>query len=186
MQQGDPLPHPHQTGPGTRGARGVPAAVRADHADVQGVGRTAQPHGDRPLVGVLQRVGQRLLHDPVRGELHRRRDDAVPGVGQEVEDDLQAVGAGPLRQGAETVQGRGGGRLPVVGAVAQDADETAHLGQSLDTVLPDHGERVPGGVLVVQGERGRGVNGDRGQVVGDHVVQLPCHPSAFRGHRLVS
>ena len=40
------------------------------------------------------------------------------------------------------------------------------------------------GRRVVEGERGRGVDGDRGEVVGDHVVQLPCHPGAFGGDRL--
>jgi hypothetical protein len=55
---------------------------------------------------------------------------------------------------------------------------------SLDAVLADDAERLPGGRRVVQGEGGRGVDGDRGQVVGDHVVQLAGHPGAFRGHRL--
>ena len=39
-------------------------------------------------------------------------------------------------------------------------------------------------VRVVEGERGRGVDGDGGEVVGDHVVQLPCHPGAFGGDGL--
>ncbi len=100
--------------------------------------------------------------------------------------DVEAVGAGVVDERAESVEGGRGGGLGVAAAVAQDADQAAHLGEPLDAVLADDAEGLLRGVRVVEGERGRGVDGDRGEVVGDHVVQLACHAGAFGGDGLAA
>jgi hypothetical protein len=128
--------------------------------------------------GVPAGVGQRLLNDPVGGELdpraqrgHAAADDqpgagpaGLPGLVDQLVELLEARLGLPARLGA--------------GVLAQQPQQPAHLVQSRPGGVADGGQ--PLGPLGGHARRGQagdlGLDGDHGDVVGDDVVQLTGDP----------
>ncbi len=189
-EQPGPFPHAHQTRPRPGQRRTGRRPVGADHGDLDPLRTVRQPQPDSTGRGVLEGVGERLLHDPVRRQLHRRGQFAARAVLGRLEVQARLPARRP-DLGQQRVERVELGRL-VRGLVAgpQQADHAAHLGQPLHAVLPDHRhrreQRVGGVALLAAGQRlgTGGVDGDGGEVVGDHVVQLAGHPGALGDHRL--
>jgi hypothetical protein len=74
---------------GARRGRDRGTATVVEHLDGDAVGVAAQAHlSPCPRPAVLERVGQRLLDDPVRGQLHPGRERAPQAVHRE--GDVQA------------------------------------------------------------------------------------------------
>ncbi len=125
---------------------------------------------------VPQRVAERLLHDPVGGQLHTGRQRPLDA------DDAQVHGqAGAPHGGDEPFEPVHAGLRATFGAAvgaAEHTKEPAHLGQRLagDGACLGHvvldGLRQPGDPE----RRGLGADGDHRHVVGDDVVELPRDP----------
>ena len=133
--------------------------------------------------GVLERVGQRLLHDAVGGEVDAGRQLARLAV--DVQLDRQPGRAGALDQRAELVQRRlrreRGGLL----AGVQHAEQVAHLAQRLAAGALDQ-RRGLDRALRVAGEdapRAAGLDDHHRDAVGDDVVHLARDPAALVGDR---
>ena len=186
----DPLPHPDQAL-----AEAVPAAllvqlvpgapaVVLDQQVERAVAEVEQDAGAGPVAAVLADVGQRLLHDAVRGQLHAAGQR--PGLPRHLEPYGQARAAHLVDEVGELVDA--GLRHVLAARVvagAQQAEQPAHLGQRLPAGAGDGLQRLLGLV-------GRGVQDVRGavrlddhhrHVVGDHVVQLAGDPGPFGGDR---
>ena len=129
-------------------------------------------HRDVGRVGVLERVRERLLHDPVDGELdaagkRRRLTDHLQSYGQSggavARDELVQLGERGLRA-----------RLRPLLGLSQQREDSPQLGQALLAASLDAGERLVG-------DLGRGAQHVAGTAhadqhdadrVGDDVVQL--------------
>ena len=108
--QADPLPQPDQSATvRTRSARRPrrPGTAVVGHGDQQVVRAVLQDDGRAGGSGVLDHVGQRLLHHPVRGQVDAGRQVARPGHGQL---DAQPGGPDPLDQGRAPGRRRAAGR----------------------------------------------------------------------------
>ena len=66
--EGDALAHADEAVPAARGAWRAAGAV-VDDLELERVGAVRDAHGGVRMAGVLERVRERLLHDPVGGEL---------------------------------------------------------------------------------------------------------------------
>ena len=135
-------------------------------------------------MAVPQRVGQRLLHDPVRRQLHpagqflgavvpahrHPQADRPDGVGQGVE--LREAGLRTVRVGA------------VVGG--QGVQHGPQFGERGPGGRADRTERGPGPLrlLVEDVLGGRGLHRDDRHVVGHHVVQFAGDPLPLPGEHL--
>lgn len=135
--------------------------------------------------GVLEAVGEGLLHDPVGGQAdpgghHERRPVHRHGGGQAGLPD-------PGHQGAPVVQGgyrRARGPVTLGLAIAEDAAEVAHLGHRPASGVLDlgHGSPRPTGVGGVQEPpRGARLHDHDAHRVADDVVQLPGDPQSLLG-----
>ena len=143
-----PAPEPGARGPSDGPPYGL---VTLDRRASRSAPRPSA-HRDPAGRGVLERVGQGLLDDAVRGQLDRRRQRPAPrGASSSVTG--RARSTRPLVRacsdaGRPAVEGRRGGRLRVAAAVPQQPDQPPHLGQPVDAVLPDDPEglsrEVPG------------------------------------------
>ena len=128
-------------------------------------------HARLGVAGVLQRVGERLLHDPVGGEVDARGQGhalslhvhvhAQPGRAGAGGELLHAVDAdGPLEVLALAVAHRSEQAPQLCQGLAPGAlDQLGHLGRLLRALLHD----PPGPA---------GLHHHHAQVVGEHVVQL--------------
>ena len=102
--------------------------------------------------GVLDRVGERLLHDAVRGEVDARRERR--GVALDRRASPAARRRATARPAASSSRSVGCGRERGVRRPAsQDAEQAAHLGQ-----------RLAAGVLDVGGGLDRAVRGSRSSI----------------------
>jgi hypothetical protein len=135
---------------------------------------------------VPERVGQRLLHDPVGRQVDPGRQR--PRLTLHRHLDRQAGLAGRHGQGLEVGQARlggegGVGRLAVV--VAQQPQQPAQLDQGLAAGrldLAERGRRLAG--AGGHGAAGRpGLHHHHAHRVGDDVVQLAGDPAPLGGHR---
>ena len=167
-------------------AGGPPRAVVGDLQLRSGRG-VAQPHLRAGLrAGVLEGVGERLLHDPVDGQPGAGTPGARGALAGQLDPD--ARGADLVDQLVEVVQARLGDQLERGLrrlAVAEQAEQSPHFRQRLPPRPRDLLHRVRGPVGRRGGGEGRAVGqGDHdGQVVRDDVVQLPGDAGALGGDR---
>ena len=181
----DPLAHPDEA-VAARDRRRHPAPAVVDHLHRDaGIGVVDVDRGSR-RAGVLDHVGERLLHDAVRREIDAGRHVGPVPVDRELDVDAGARHVG--HQPVEVCEPRGGdegGRLVAVGR-AQDAEEPAHLPQRRAGRGLDGGKRPLGRRRIVGGHHppGAGVHRHHAHAVGDHVVQLAGDAQPLLGHRL--
>ena len=130
------------------------------------------PDGGGGRAGVAGHVGQRLLHDPVGGQVGPGRQGTRrpldPGA------DLQAGRAGPRDQAVQLGQAGGGGPGRRLVALAEHVQDRAELPQCVVGGLLDGLQGAAGlaRLLVHQVQGHAGLDVDQGDVVGEHVVQL--------------
>jgi hypothetical protein len=124
--------------PGAHGRRHARAVV--GDLELDGVGLVAHDDAGARGTDVLERVGQRLLHDAVGAQVDaRRQGDRLP---HDLELDRQARLAHAGHQRFELSQRRLGRERELVVRAAQDAQQPAHV---VDRVAPgglDGGERL--------------------------------------------
>ena len=120
---------------------------------------------------MLDHVRERLLHDPVGGELESRGER--PRIALDRERHLEAARANLLGEFGDLAQAglrraRGRGRVG-----AEDAEQPAHLGQRLAARGRDRVEHGRRRVRRIDAASQRpGLHDHQTDVVGDHVVQL--------------
>ncbi len=136
------------------------------------------------MAGVLEGVGEGLLHDAVHGEL----DPAIEGGGLTA-GAVHDLGTGRADAGAQGVE-VGDARLRAEfggvrrgGLHTQHAQHAPEFTERLASRVADEEQRLlatlggeVGGVGAAVGE-----GDDDGEVVADDVVHLPCHTRAFGG-----
>ena len=171
----------------TRGRSGVSAACRAARrrrrrrsrpasADT----RTVTAAGGRP--GVADHVGQRLLHDPVRGERDPRRHGTEIALGDEVD---RHAGRADLAQSARDV----GERRRRLGSVASASPSrrtsirraSSPCGIAGSPRIASSARAASAGCPLDEVGADAGLDGDDAQRVGDDVVQLLGHPLPIGG-----
>ena len=161
-------------------------AVVAD-LELERAGRVAQRHLGARAAGVLERVGERLLHDAVRAT-GRRPAAAARALAL----DGQLTG-NPARRTCSTststcARPGCGASSSRVAVAAQHAEQPAHLGQRLRG-RPARSSRAPRASLgwsAVEHVAPRpGLDDHHADVVGDDVVQLARDPRPLLGHRLL-
>ena len=161
-------------------ARRRPRAVVA-HLDPHLVGRVADRHVRVAGAGVLERVGQTLLDDPVRGEVDRARQPA--GLTLDVELHGQARSADLVQQRLDPVEAGLGRQVDPFAVLAQRAEQVAHLRERRAARLLDVLERLTVRCARV-GEPvpdGAHLEHHHADGVGDDVVQLAGDPRALFG-----
>ena len=152
---------------------------------LQLVGEIAHLDRDPGAAGVLHRVRNGFLHDPVGGQIESRRYRPLLPFDPELDGHTRLA---HLRD--ETVQlaeSRLRDQCPGNGpAGAQEPHQTAHLQERFATRVLDRGQRPDRLVRPLVGDplrRGR-LRDDHAHIVRDHVVELPRDDSSFRGDRL--
>ena len=205
-------PSPGERPPGTprglrplRLRRGGLAAAGIGDLDGQAIPLVADDDLAGAGTGMLDHVGQCLLHDPERRLVDGGRDvPAVPGPGQ-VHPDARSRGGGhqalqvgqagggrelelPCRAGrlalVRPAAGRGGTGL--AGAVlAEHAEQPLHVAERLpgDVLDVAKGGTCLGRVAVEDVLAEAGLHRDHRHAVRHHVVQFPGDPEPFLGHR---
>jgi hypothetical protein len=162
--------------------RARPAVALVDDAQLERVVAPRDRDARGRAAGVLDRVGECLLHDPVDRELGARRERLPRALHRERHG--QAGRARALDQLAEAVERRR--RLGLRGRV-EDAEQDVHLGQRVGPGVADARRRV-------LGARGIGRQDPAGaarlhdhdaDAVRDYVVHLAGDPAALVGHRLL-
>ena len=132
----------------------------------------AEPDLGRPRVGMLHRVGERLLHDAVRGQI---------GVGGQVtvnaldrEPHAQPGTAHVLDQAGQGVDGRPRRADAVVLFLLQDAQQTAKLRHRVPARVGDRVEDPfgPAGIGADHHRPGLGLNDHDTDGVREHVVHV--------------
>ena len=108
-------------------ACGGPDPVVAD-LELQLVGPVADGDLGDTRARVLERVGQALLDDSIRGEVDRPRQRE--GLAVDVEPDRQAGAPDLFHQRIETVEAGLRRELGLFTVVAHGPEQTAHLGKS--------------------------------------------------------
>ena len=132
---------------------------------------------------MLEDVGQRLLHDPVRREVDARGQAVQVPDGLQFDRDAGRPHLGhQVVQPAQTRLRRDRAVVPA----GEQAEQPAHLGQPLAARVLDGRQRGTGGVGVgVDGPlAGLGLDDDDAHAVRDEVVQLAGDAGAFVGDRL--
>ena len=144
--------------------------------------RPREADGRRGAGRVLADVGERLLQDPVGGQVERGRQRSRIAVGPQLDRD--AGRARVLDQRRQLRQPRLRAVLGSLVALAQDAEHAAHLAERLVRRAADRPQRLarPRRVLLERGLGGVGLHGDHADAVGDHVMQLASDPRALLGH----
>ena len=178
----DPLAHADETVAAAGGARGASRAV-VDDLELERVGAVADVDGRARIAGVLERVGQRLLHDPVGRQLDPDRE--LPSLALDAELDGKARLAELPDEGRHVVEPRLG-RQRLVRVAAEHAEQAAHLGERAAPALLDRLQHLARrGVRVAEhAPLGAGLQDDHRDVVRDHVVQLTRDPRPFLDDRL--
>src|SRR4051794_22857604 len=173
--EGDSLAHADQAVPAVRLAR-CRGAVVAD-LEPQRLGLVGDGDPGGRGAGVLERVGERFLHDPIGGELDAGRQR----LGFAVDDEVGWQAGAPQLLGERREVGQPGlgcecGRA--FWLVLHDADQATHVGQRLVAGLLDDEQRLAGaaGGAVEQQPRGAALDGHNGHAVRDHVVQVAGDP----------
>jgi hypothetical protein len=180
VEHGGPLAHPDQP------VAGAPAAARAAAVvrDLQGDQVVLVADGDLRAggPGVLERIGQRLLDDPERGQVERRRQRSRRAL--DPERDRESRLANPADELLEVGQSRLRPERGRAVVRAEHAEQRPHLVDRLPAGNCDHVERVPHVRLVAVQHPGRGPGLDHhhGHVVGHHVVQLSRDPAPLDRH----
>ena len=133
---------------------------------------------------VRHHVGDRLLDDPVRGQLdvgrqrpagtpprHRYADPGIAGQGRQLADVGQA--------------GRRGRRQRAAVGLPEPGQHPPQAGQGVPAGALDHAQRGAGhGRLVIDDQRaGTGLDGDDPDAVRHHVVQVAGDPQPLGRHR---
>ena len=162
----------------------LPGPALVGHLDLQGERLVAEPDPRPRAPGVLERVGQGLLDDPVGGELQA----GVKGPWRPIHGqfDRETGAADLLDELAESLEARdrragvvAASRRP--GRVAQHAQHPPHVGQRLATGPVDglerraHALRPP----VERGQSGAGLDHDHADMMRDDVVELAGDPLAL-------
>ena len=159
---------------GAAGARRLGRDQGARDRQVEAVGGPAEVHGDLLVaIGVPQRVGQRLLHDPVDGQLLARAERQRSSTGVAADD--QPRSSQLLDQPVEVDEG---GLRSVVLRVAQLGEQHPDVGEGL---ARGGGDRREGGIhggRILRAEVARpvGLRDHDRQGVGDHIMHVPCDP----------
>src|SRR6266536_908396 len=180
-EHGDALAHAEQAMATRRRAGHLGMAVAViDDLDVEAVAGVADRDGGLRRTRVPHRVGERLLHDPVGGQVQPGRQR--PGLALHHQRRRQAGLVGALDEGGQLRDGWLWREL--VGCWAaplEDADQPAHLAERLPAGGVD--EAQPGiglgGAGAEQGSGGVGLHRDHADVVRDDVVQLAGDAGAF-------
>ena len=161
--------------PAAAAVRRVGAAVVVD-LDGEPVVGEVQRHDGLVGVRVPAAVGQRLLHDPVRGQV----DAGGSGRRSPCTSTLDRQPGRPLSATQLVEPGQPGGRLArrVLVDAAQHAERGAHLAQQFAAGPLDGGQRRAGllGVVVHQVQRHPGLHVDQRDVVAEDVVQVAGEP----------
>ena len=132
--------------------------------------------------GVLDRVGQSFLDDPIRGQVHTGRQTADGTLYREF--DRQAGGANLVDEPLDFAQTGLRSHALIVGA--QHLEHTAHLRQRGPTRHLHGLQRALCRVRILVGDppRGRGLDDHDADVVGDDVMQLAGYAGTLLGHGL--
>ena len=177
-----PLAHAHEAVPGARELRARAAVAAVGDAHLERVLAPLEPHLRRRAAGVLDGVGQRLLHDAVDGELGARAEEAA--LAADLERHGQARLARALDQLAQPVEL---GRRGPVGGGLEHAQEDVHLGERVGAGAAD-ARRGLLGAPRIGGEDPAGAAGlddHHADAVRDDVVHLARDPAALLGDRLL-
>ena len=143
------------------------------------------PHADLGLgrAGVLDHIGQRLLHHPVAGQADGVRHRAGPGDLRVVDPHAgrDASGGGPAGQRAQLSQARA--RPGQVVVPVGDPHEPAQVGQGLAPAVRHGLQSLAGtsGVGVGDQVSGPGLDDHHADAVAEHVVQLARDPVPLVG-----
>jgi hypothetical protein len=144
----------------------------------------SQVHLGRRGAGVLERVGQRLLDDPVRREVDAGGHG--PSLAEHAHLDRQPGRARAFDQGVELGQRRlRRKRARLALAAVQQAEQAAHLDQRGAARVLDlrGGLRGAVGIAVDDPPRAAGLDDHHRDAVRDDVVHLARDPPALLGHR---
>jgi hypothetical protein len=135
--------------------------------------------------GVLERVGQRLLHDPVRRDVDARRQ--LDRLALDHDLDWQPRRTGARDELVEPPQARRRRERQLRLVVAQQPQRTAHLAERLLARVLDHVERAPClvDVVVEHPPAPARLQHNEADRVGDDVVQLAGDPRALLGDGLL-
>ena len=174
-----PLPHPDQAAALVRRLDAWPARP-GPRSSATVISRAsdgvAHDHARVAAARVLERVRERLLDDPVGGDLEARVERALVALDHE----LHGETGGPelVQQLVEAVEP---GRRVRGLLLAQDPEHPAHVGQREAPGGRDRLEGRPGLVraLVDDAQRAARLDHDHAHVVRDHVVQLAGDPLAL-------
>ena len=147
-----------------------------DHVDLQRAAGLAHLDARRRGVGVLERVGERLLHDPVAD----RSTLEGSGSGPRSTDSSTARPAARTRSARASRFSSPGASEAVRLRAGQQA---AQLGQRLAAGGLDRAQRLAHlrRPAVERISRGRGLDRHHAHAVADDVVQLPRHPRLLLG-----
>jgi hypothetical protein len=153
----DSLAHPDQP-VASAACADAPAGAVVDDLQLDAVAQIPDLDPHAPAAGVLEDVRERLLDDPVRGQLDcgRKRPRLPDGAQLGLEPRVAHLGERPveLRQPGLRRERR-------LVAVAQDADESLHLDQRVPPDLLHGLDRLEGAARIAgeQRLRGAGLNG---------------------------
>jgi hypothetical protein len=148
------------------------------HVQLHVVGAVAHAHVGRRPPGVLDRVGDRLLHHAVGGELDPGRERAALALDRQLH--RQPGGSRALDEAVELLER---GRRAMVDL--QHAEQPLELD---DRVAPGAGDEPRGGLGAVRvaledAPRTAGLDDHHAHRVRDHVVHLARDAPALLGHR---
>ena len=138
-------------------------------------------HDGLCTTSVLVRVRQRLLDDPVGGDVQPGRQLERFALG--AQGHRQPGGARAIHQLVQATEPRRAVQVLAL-AVVDRPEQPPQLGQSVPPGGADQVGRPGGGVGVAFDHPARtlGLDDHHAELVGQHVVQLSRHPNALRGH----
>jgi hypothetical protein len=157
-------------------------AVVAD-GQLQGIGQVRHPHLEPRCTRVLEGVGDRLLHDPVGGEIERCRQRPLGSGG--LQGHLKPRIVRGFEQRIDLLQSGLRAQLWLPGLLPEHAEQAVELRERLPGADLDRLQRLLGFPVHVPGyARRAGLDGHEADVVRDHVVQLARDAQPLVLHRL--
>ena len=114
------------------------------------VGRVADADPGAAGVALLERTAERLLHDPIGGEVDADRE--VDRVALDGEVDRQSRGLRLAHERGDVPQRGLRGQRQLLVLAAQHAEQPADLGERLAAALLDGEERLAGAVRIALGQ----------------------------------